>query len=179
MTTTNELTTISIAMDGVWAGSGKLVDGIIEDCGAQFCDDQDESENVYELIEEAIAEGKDSLKVELSKRDDAVEITWTIAEPLTVQAEKSPSWFISISTDPTAWGDTTSDPDFNVDDEVSKIRDAAESQGIEVLTDESPRAVYSADGTEKDPIDWFTTWCREGYQWSDSQWREWFATFSK
>ena len=80
MTTAN-YTTISISVDNVWAGSGKLTNGIIEDCGAQFCDDNDESLNVYDLIEEAIAEGKDSLKVELSDRDEAVVITWSIIEP--------------------------------------------------------------------------------------------------
>lgn len=77
-TTTNSYTTISISQDNVWAGSGKLIDGIISDCGAQFGADQDESEEVYEMIEEAIEDGKDSLKVELSDRDDAVTITWSI-----------------------------------------------------------------------------------------------------
>jgi hypothetical protein len=76
---------ISISVDNVYAGNGKLrtwSDESVEiiDCGAVFADDQDESENVYELIQEAIEEGKDSLKVELSDRDSAVLITWTIAE---------------------------------------------------------------------------------------------------
>lgn len=83
MTTTN-YTTISISQDHVWAGSGKLRDGVIEDCGAQFGADHDESQNVYELIEEAIAAGKDSIKVELSDRDDAVTITWSIVAPTEV-----------------------------------------------------------------------------------------------
>ena len=78
MTTATEFTTISISVDGIWAGSGKLTDGVISDCGAQFGADQDESENVYEMIEEAIMEGKDSIRVELSDRDDAVELTWSI-----------------------------------------------------------------------------------------------------
>jgi len=81
MSKSTEYTTISISIDGIWAGSGKLTDGVISDCGAQFCDDSDESENVYEMIEEAIAGGKDSLKVELSDRDEAVKITWSIVEP--------------------------------------------------------------------------------------------------
>jgi hypothetical protein len=76
---------ISISVDNVYAGNGKLrtwSDESVEivDCGAVFAGDQDESENVYESIEEAIEEGKDSLKVELSDRDSAVQITWTIAE---------------------------------------------------------------------------------------------------
>jgi len=85
-TATKNHTTISISQDNVWAGSGKLTDGIISDCAAQFGADQDESENVYEMIEEAIEEGKDSLRVELSDRDDAVTITWSIVEPMTASA---------------------------------------------------------------------------------------------
>lgn len=50
---------IEIYVDSVWAGSGTLLgsknDGHqIVDCGAQFCDDSDESEAVYESIEDAI-----------------------------------------------------------------------------------------------------------------------------
>lgn len=77
----NTDTTISLAVDGIWAGSGKLIGGVIRDCGAVFAGDQSESENVYELIEEAIADGKQSLKVELSDRSDAAKITWDIVEP--------------------------------------------------------------------------------------------------
>jgi len=76
---------ISISVDNVWAGSGKVrtwSDESVEifDCGVMFVDDQDETENVYELIQEAIEEGKDSLKVELSDRDSAVLIAWMIHE---------------------------------------------------------------------------------------------------
>lgn len=79
MTTTQaSYTTISISQDNVWAGSGKLRDGVIEDCGAQFGANQDESEQVYEMIEEAIAEGKDSLNVELINPSETVTITWSI-----------------------------------------------------------------------------------------------------
>ncbi len=81
MSTTTEHTVISISQDNVWAGSGKLTDGVISDCGAQFSADQDESENVYELIEEAIEEGKDSIRVELFDKDEAVVISWSIVEP--------------------------------------------------------------------------------------------------
>lgn len=77
--------TISLNVDNIWAGSGKLrtwSDESVEiiDCGAIFAGNQDESENVYELIQDAIKEGKDSLKVELSDRDSAVRITWTIGD---------------------------------------------------------------------------------------------------
>ena len=83
--------------------------------------------------------------------------------------------FITISTDLDAWGDTTAAPDFDVRDTVAQIRDAAESCGISVLTDETPRLLLDDDGNERDQIDWFTTWCSEGYLWHDWQWREFFA----
>lgn len=67
-------TVISIAVDGVWAGSGNLREGIIENCGAQFCDDADESENVYVRIEAAIELGKDSIEFNGQK------ITWSIVD---------------------------------------------------------------------------------------------------
>lgn len=81
MSKASDYTVISISVDHVWAGSGRLVDGMIVDCGAQFCADPDESENVYELIEEAIENGNSSLKVELSDRDRAVLLTWTLVTP--------------------------------------------------------------------------------------------------
>ena len=72
---------ISISVNNVWAGSGRLTDGIISDCYAQFGANQDESENVYELIEEAIEGGRDQIRVELSDREHAVSITWS-TEPI-------------------------------------------------------------------------------------------------
>tara|TARA_R110000868_G_scaffold84519_10_gene238237 strand:+ start:19 stop:252 length:234 start_codon:yes stop_codon:yes gene_type:complete len=75
MTTTTNYTVIEIAVDNVWAGSGKLVNGEIVDCGAQFCDDTAESESVYATIEEAIESGYlDSVKFR------GQTITWTITE---------------------------------------------------------------------------------------------------
>ena len=67
---------ISISMDQAWTGSGRLVNGKIVDCGAQFCDDTDESEAVYELIEDAITEGKDEIKIEIEGRDHIV--SWSL-----------------------------------------------------------------------------------------------------
>lgn len=76
MTTTNTQQ-ISISMDGIWAGTGTLRNGIIADCGAQFCDDADESDLIYSMIEDAIAEGKDSLKVQLDDESKHV-FTWSL-----------------------------------------------------------------------------------------------------
>lgn len=69
---------ISISVDGIWAGSGKIENGQIVDCAAQFCSDTDESEEIYELIEQAIAEGKGSVTVEYSDDDKSRRITWSI-----------------------------------------------------------------------------------------------------
>jgi hypothetical protein len=77
MKTTNH-TAISISMDGTWAGSGKLRDGVIEDCGAQFCDDNDASLAVYDEIEAAIAAGRDSLTTEIA--GTRRRLTWTIVD---------------------------------------------------------------------------------------------------
>jgi hypothetical protein len=78
----SEMSVIEIYVDQVWAGSGKLVRGNdecrIEDCGAQFCDDNDESIKVYDLIEEAIEAGKKSITVELE--GESKKITWTVTE---------------------------------------------------------------------------------------------------
>jgi hypothetical protein len=79
MTTADNYTTISISMDGTWAGSGKLRDGTIEDCGAQFCDDNDESDQVYDLIEAAIANGQQSIRVTLLDGTRHT-ITWSIVD---------------------------------------------------------------------------------------------------
>lgn len=73
--TQNELK-ISINMDGIWAGSGDLRDGVIENCGAQFCDDNDVSLGFYESIEEAIEAGHDSVTVEIDGTSHV--LSWSI-----------------------------------------------------------------------------------------------------
>jgi len=77
-TAINSYTTISISVDGVWAGSGKLIDGKIVDCGSQFSADHDESESVYELIEDAIEHGHQWADADLSDQDNLVHVTWSI-----------------------------------------------------------------------------------------------------
>ena len=54
---------ITISLNGTWAGIGTLTDGIVTDCAAQFCDDNDRSLAVYDEIEEAIESGKQSITV--------------------------------------------------------------------------------------------------------------------
>lgn len=82
MTTTQDHTAISISMDGTWAGSGKLINGRIEDCGAQFCDDNDSSLWAYDKIEQAIVEGKSSIRLTFSGDETSHEFTWSIVEPM-------------------------------------------------------------------------------------------------
>lgn len=76
--------TISIFMNGVFSGSGRLIDSKedgyeIKDCGAQFCDDAAASEDVYGDIEEAINLGQKGIVVTLDgvKRS----IVWSVVEP--------------------------------------------------------------------------------------------------
>jgi len=68
---------ISLTRDNVWAGDGKLRvwsdDSCdIVDCSAQWCDDHQDSEIVYQDIQEAIETGKDSLET------SGGVISWTI-----------------------------------------------------------------------------------------------------
>lgn len=69
---------ITITVDHVWAGSGKLINGEIRECGAQFCDDNDESDVIYSMIEDAIEAGKTSLKIEIDGKTQLVE--WSICD---------------------------------------------------------------------------------------------------
>lgn len=71
---------ISISMDGTWAGSGELnADGVIENCGAQFCDDNDESLRIYDQIEAAISEGQEQLWITTDDGEDH-KVEWSITE---------------------------------------------------------------------------------------------------
>lgn len=70
---------IAIYMDDVWAGTGQITaDGVIENCSAQFCDDNDESIEVYDKIEEAIRTGEKRLTVTLDGEEHKLE--WTIRD---------------------------------------------------------------------------------------------------
>ena len=73
-------TVIEISANGSWAGSGKLIDGRIEDCAANFCNDDSESLKVYELIEKAIAEGENAISIQLAGYIN-LNIDWVITEP--------------------------------------------------------------------------------------------------
>ena len=76
--TTETRSNITISMGGTWAGDGKLRDGRIEDCSAQFCDDADESLAVYDEIEAAI-DGPTG-RVRLTIDGETKLIEWTITE---------------------------------------------------------------------------------------------------
>ncbi|MFW6024035.1 MAG: hypothetical protein ACOC8P_00260 [Dichotomicrobium sp.] len=66
--------TISIEENGVWAGTGQLVDGSIQNCPAILGDDQDMAERAYEAIEQAIARGEHNVTI------DDYTWTWEIIE---------------------------------------------------------------------------------------------------
>jgi hypothetical protein len=76
--TTATRSNITISVDGTWAGDGKLRDGVIEDCSAQFCDDANASLNVYDAIEEAIAFGDSRIKIDIDGETKLIK--WTITE---------------------------------------------------------------------------------------------------
>lgn len=76
MNATKTTLRISISVDGVWAGSGRIVNGRVEECGAVWCDDQDESDVVYEMLDDAIADGLESLKIEVAGKMQ--KFTWEI-----------------------------------------------------------------------------------------------------
>jgi len=69
--------TISICVDNVWAGDGKILDGEIRDCAAQLGGDQEETEVLYSMIEDAIEAGKDCVTCELNNGQTA-SIEWSI-----------------------------------------------------------------------------------------------------
>jgi len=59
-------TKISIYQDGIFAGCGDYANETIQNCAAQFCDDNDESMDVYAAIEQAINLGESKLKIEFA-----------------------------------------------------------------------------------------------------------------
>lgn len=70
---------IVIDIDGIWAGTGDLRDGkYVDNCGAQFCNDNDASLKVYDEIESAIERGEESISVEIDGETHT--ISWMITE---------------------------------------------------------------------------------------------------
>jgi hypothetical protein len=74
--------------------------------------------------------------------------------------------YITVNSDPDSWGDVPAD--FDHDAEAAKIRDAAEESGLTVY-DARPKGM-----DEDGEIDWFSTWCGIGYEWSMRRWADWF-----
>lgn len=71
---------ISIYRDNVWAGEGRInPDGEIVDCSAVLGPDQDASDETYEAIQDAIAEGDDGGWTGSVQREDAV-YSWEIVD---------------------------------------------------------------------------------------------------
>ena len=77
--------------------------------------------------------------------------------------------YITINDDPDYWGSVA--PDFDLDEEIAKIANAADDAGIVVYDGCEPSQETIDTGTE---IDWFSEWCTVADSWSESQWAEWF-----
>jgi len=84
---------------------------------------------------------------------------------MTIAREK----FITIHEDSDYWGAIP--PGCDLDDEMTKIIDAAEDAGVVVYLNCTPSQEVRDNGTE---IDWFAEWCATGHEWDESQWIEWF-----
>ncbi len=69
---------ISISLDDIWVGYGKLTNGYISDCGIVWCDDENESESIYQLIETSIAEGISAFGVEIDGK--VHKISWNLED---------------------------------------------------------------------------------------------------
>ena len=80
--------------------------------------------------------------------------------------------FITVSRFADYWGDTDSAPDFDSEQEARKIQEAADSCGITVYMDEDPP--HHFEDYNMIQIEWFETWCRDGYLWSVEQWQDFF-----
>jgi hypothetical protein len=83
--------------------------------------------------------------------------------------EPSREKYITINDDIDCWGSVP--PDFDLDDEIRKIVDAAHAAGITVYENSEPSYELRDEETE---IDWFSEWCGVAELWSESQWVEWF-----
>jgi hypothetical protein len=85
--------------------------------------------------------------------------------------------FIHVSTEADCFGQNVDG--FDCIAEARRIRDAAEEAGIAVAFDEHRRTVaFNDDGSDRTEIDWFSTWCNVGHEWTNDQWAEWFAKFN-
>ncbi|NCX56184.1 MAG: hypothetical protein EBW87_03185, partial [Burkholderiaceae bacterium] len=78
--------------------------------------------------------------------------------------------YITVSSDNDAWGAVPDE--FDATTEARKIAAAAREYGIDVYFDKKPPFDLIEDGEQ---IEWFEVWCREGYQWDDKKWNEWFS----
>lgn len=76
--------------------------------------------------------------------------------------------YITINDNIDCWGDVP--PDFDLDDEIAKITNAAQNAGIVVYENCNPSQEVRDNGFE---VQWFTEWCYS-YAWNESQWVEWF-----
>ena len=76
--------------------------------------------------------------------------------------------YITINDDIDYWGSVPAN--FDMDEEIAKLTNAAQDAGI-VVYDGCKPSQETIDSGKK--VDWSTEWCYS-YEWSESQWVEWF-----
>lgn len=83
--------------------------------------------------------------------------------------------YITVSASNDAWGEVIAGSDFDSTREARKICEAAREHGLVVYLDQRPSIDDRQDGIE---IDWWSTWCGEGYMWGNREWSDWFARYA-
>lgn len=77
--------------------------------------------------------------------------------------------YITINDDIDCWGAVPAN--FDLEEEITKITNAADDAGIGVYDGCEPSQETIDTGTE---IDWFSEWCTVADSWSELQWVDWF-----
>jgi hypothetical protein len=149
------------------------VDGVVSSAETLLSDD-DAFTGIYGEIADAILEGRDSVSGTTVNDSLPFVLTWHEIDSVPDDSndeedEPSQEKFITINDDPDYWGSVS--PDFDLDDEIEKIVDAAHAAGITVYKNSEPSYEIRDEGKE---IDWFSEWCGVADLWSESQWVEWF-----
>ena len=169
------MTSYLLFCDDAELGKIECVDGVVSSDENLFSGD-DAFPGIYGDIADAIRDGRESVSGVTVKNSLPFILTWNqIDDPSCSDDDEddddhsSREKYITINDDPDYWGSVP--PDFDLDDEIEKITNAAEDAGIVVYDDCKPTYEVRDNGTE---IDWFTEWCVVAHSWSKSEWLDWF-----
>jgi hypothetical protein len=154
-------------------GKIEFVDGVVSSAETLLSDDEAFT-GIYGDISDAIRDGRDSVSGTTVNDSLPFVLTWHEIDSVTDDSndeEYKPSRekYITINDDSDYWGSVP--PDFDLDDEITKIVGAAHAAGITVYENSEPSYEIRDEGIE---IDWFSEWCGVADSWSESQWVEWF-----